>query len=146
MPSFANDTPVSGARLSSAGAGMQAAIVQCDLAGESLGGTACQVSLAVYRTGNGWIAYHPIANTEGGESNWGEVIPFMKRIARQIPSLEEATSFVPDPAEAIVLPLKQVVRLPGRLLKILQLLICCMYVDIVFARTLPLNGQTGNSL
>jgi hypothetical protein len=66
-------------------------------------GTACRASLAVYRTGNGWIAYFPShSNAPSAEvRTWGGAVPLMKEIAASFPQLEAHAAFHACPDDVV---------------------------------------------
>lgn len=67
----------------------------------------CRVALAVYRSGNGWLAYYPACGLPcPGATTWGDCIPHMKSIAAAIPQLEAHAAFDPaGPGSAHDLPI-----------------------------------------
>jgi hypothetical protein len=71
-------------------------------------GTACRASLAVYRTGNGWIAYFPShSNALSAEvRTWGGAVPLMKEIAASFPQLEAHAAFHACPDDVVSVPAK----------------------------------------
>jgi hypothetical protein len=67
----------------------------------------CRVALAVYRSGNGWLAYYPAHGTPcPAATTWGGCISHMKSIAAAIPQLEAHAAFGPaGPGNAPDLPI-----------------------------------------
>ena len=57
-----------------------------------------RIALAVYRSGNGWLAYHPSKGTHDSAEpvTWLSLVPQMKAIAHDLPHLEAHAAF--DPA------------------------------------------------
>ena len=64
------------------------------LSGES---ASVRVALAVYRSGNGWLAYHPQEGTLTAPVDtspaWLQAVPHMKMIAHDLPHLEAHAAF-----------------------------------------------------
>jgi hypothetical protein len=67
-----------------------------------------RIALAVYRSGNGWLAYHPSSGTVSASSpsstgaSWLQAVPQMKALAHGLPHLEAHAAF--DSADTSDLP------------------------------------------
>ena len=80
---------------------LQEAVVTSDEK-EILAGTpdaTSRVTLAIYRSGNGWLAYYPAPSDSAAasvtESTWLAAVPRMKEIARDVPHFVAHTAFDP---------------------------------------------------